>query len=672
MTTGQDERDVTTALTDRQRETLRAVCDTLLPSIREADDPEGYYARGALDTGTPDRVERMLGMLANPHDLARLKLLLAVLDSPAANLAQGGGYRPFARMDPETREAVLRGWAHSRLPLKRAGFQALKRLCHVAYFCWPSENGTHPAWRAVGYPGPLPQPETAVDALPEVRVEGPLTLDCDVVVVGSGAGGGVVAGVLAERGRDVIVLEKGGNPSSRDLTQVEGDMFGELFLDAGMLMTQSGSMPILAGSCVGGGTVINWTTSFALPDAIRAEWDRTAGLKLFESDGFAASLERVQRRLNVGIEWTTPGRRDELFERGLRALNWAVQPIPRNVTDCREGLECGYCGYGCRHGAKNSTAATYLADAVARGARLVPRCEVTRVLVEGGRAVGVTGHVTGGDGSRHAVTVRARAVVAAAGALNTPTLLLRSGLRNPHVGRNLHLHPVSAVIGRFAERVDPWAGSLQTRYTTHLADMDGRGYGARFETGPIHFALPASAFGWENPRQLRDDVGRLGHLGVVGILLRDRDTGRVAVSRSGHPRVRYEVSAYDAGHMRRAIAAGAEVLAAAGAEEIFTLQTPPTRTAPGETGWTDRFMARADGTGYRHFRMSYISFHQMGTAALAADPGRGAAGESGETFDVRGLYVADASAFPRPSGVNPMITIMAVADHVARAIADRW
>jgi long-chain-alcohol oxidase len=651
---------------------VRAVCDALLPSIAREVDPHGYYATGGLAAGTPLRVEQMLERLANPHDRARLKMLLDALDSSIANAMQGGGFRSFADMAPEARETMLRGWAHSRIALKRAGFQALKRLCHFAYFCWPMADGSHPAWRAVGYPGPLPQPAEVVDPLPAVTVDSETSLDCDVVVVGSGAGGGVVAGVLAAAGRDVVVLEKGGNPSSREMTQVEGDTFNDLYLDGGMLMTHSGSLPILAGSCVGGGTVVNWTTSFALPESIRADWDRRSGLRLFESPRFAECLQRVQARLNVGIRWTTPARRDELFERGSRALGWQVAPIPRNVTDCREGLECGYCGYGCRHGAKNSTARTYLADATERGARLVAHCDVERVLVERGRAIGVEGNVRGRDGRRWRLTVRARVVVVACGALYTPVLLKRSGLTNPHIGRNLHLHPVSAVVAAFPDRVDPWGGSLQTRYTTRFADMDGQGYGARFETGPIHFALPASAFGWENPRQLRDDVGRLAHLSVVGILLRDRDTGRVAVTRDGRPRIRYDVSAYDAAHMRRAIRAGADVLAAAGATEVFSLQTPPTRARPDGSGWLDRFMATADATGYRNLRMSYISFHQMATAAMGCDPHRGAVGETGETFDVRGLFVADGSVFPDSSGVNPMITIMAATDHIARTIADTW
>ena len=660
---------VTPPLSARHRAVLAAVCDTLLPSLSRADDPAGYFATGALAAGTPQRVEAMLALLVNPHDQARLRLLLSVLDSRVANFAQGLGYRSFVDLDAPMRERVLASLAHSSVTLRRAGFQALKRLCQFAYFCWPTTDGAHPAWRAVGYPGSLPQPAGTIEPLPVVRPEADINLDCDVVVVGSGAGGGVVAGVLAQAGRDVVVLERGGNPSSRDMTQVEGEMFESLFLDRGMIMTDSGSMPVLAGSCLGGGTVINWTTCFALPEPIRAEWDSRSGLDVFAGAGFGDALSRVAARLNVGTRWTAPGRRDQLLEAGVRALGWPVEPIPRNVTDCREGLECGFCTYGCRHGAKNSTATTYLRDAAAAGARLVPHCAVDRVVTSVGRAAGVRAQARGADGRMHQVTVRARAVVVACGAIYTPVLLLRSGLRNEWIGRNLHLHPVSAMGAFFPDRVEPWGGAMQTRYCAQFADMDGRGYGARFETGPIHFALPASAFGWANPRQLREDVGRLAHMGHVGILLRDRDAGRVVPNRWGYPRIHYDVSKYDAAHMRRALEAAARIMAAAGADELFTLQSPPTRIRPGGAAWLPRFMAAADATGYRKLRMSYVSFHQMGTAAMGADPRRGAVDGRGESFETKGLYVADASAFPAPSGVNPMITIMAIADHVARAVA---
>ena len=654
-------------LSPTQRATLAAVCETLVPEILRDDDPARFFATGARVAGTAARVERLVASLADPLDRTRIGLLLTTLGAPAANLLLSGRFASLPAMDAPAREATLRGWAMSAVPQRRAGFQALKRLAHVAFYCWPAEGDGHPAWRAAGYPGPLPPPSTSREPLAAVAVDRDTTLDCDVVVVGSGAGGGVAAGVLAQAGRSVVVLEKGPNPGSRELTQVEGDMLGALYLDGALLMTQSGSLPVLAGSCVGGGTTINYTTSFPPPDAVRAEWDGLGGLSLFTGAGFEASLARVNARVGVGTRWTTPGRRDELLERGCRALGWHVDTIPRNVTDCLEGVECGYCTYGCRHGAKNSTARTYLADAVAAGGRLVARCDVERITVERGRVTGVTATVAGADGTRRALTVRASVVVAACGAVNTPALLTRSGLAGPATGRGLRLHPATAVVGVFPERVEPWSGGLQTRYSDQFADLD-HGYGVKLETAPVHFALPASGFGWASPRQFKEDVARLGNLSIVGVLLRDRDAGRVATSRGGRARVHYELSRFDAGHVRAGLRGAAEVLAAAGATEVFSLHTPPARARPGVPGWLDRFTADCDARGYRRCRMSYISFHQMGSATLGSDPRRSVAGETGAVHGVRGLYVADGSAFPTSSGVNPMITIMAIADHVARAI----
>ncbi len=665
------DKPVRSELSTSHRAVLAAVCDTILPDTNWEDRRSDVASPARDRAATVARIERLIASLADPDDRARLLMLLSVLDSPWVNLALTGRLAPFTRMDRTAREAVLTNWARSRIALRRAGFQALKRLTNLAYFGWPASDGSHPAWRAVGYPGPLPPPAAAVESLPTLAVDRDTNLDCDVVVVGSGAGGGVAAGVLAQGGRSVVVLEKGDNPRAQDMTQVEGEMLGALYLDGGLLMTRSGSMPILAGSCLGGGTVINYTSSFPLPANTRAEWDELAGLSLFTSARFSQSLDRVSERLNVGTRWTTPGARDVILERGCRALGWHVDVIPRNVTDCLEGVECGYCGYGCRHGAKNSTDRTYLADAARAGARLVVRCDVERVLSQSGRATGAVSTVRAPNGSVHKLTVRARAVVVACGAVHTPALLARSGLTNPNIGRGLRLHPATALAGVFPQRVEPWTGSLQTRYSDQFADLDA-GYGAKFETAPVHFALPASAFGWESAAQLQQDIARLAHTGIIGVLLRDRDPGRISLTRAGRPRVHYELSSYDVRHLRRALRGAAELLAAAGATQIFSLHTPPARARPGKQGWLDGFTASCDNRGFRHCRMSYITFHQMASAAMGSDPARSVVGENGETHELRGLYVADGSTFPTSSGVNPMITIMAIADHVARGINEAW
>lgn len=648
----------TTQLSPRALASLKAVCRTLLAGERDIEP-------------TLERVQSLIARLPDPMDRTRLDLVLSALNQPLLNLFLSGTWGAFAQLPSAERERALQRLAFSSLGPRRAAFQALKRLIHVAHYCWPQADGSHHAWRTAGYPGPLPPPTRTPEPLPVVEVSSDVTLDCDVVVCGSGAGGGVVAGVLAQAGLEVLVLEQGRNPTAAEMSQVEGDMLSAWYLDGGMMMTRSGSMPILAGGCLGGGTAINYTTSFPLPGSVREEWDALSGLTLFTSDRFEESLRRVSTRLNLGTTWNTPGERDRLLEQGCRALGWQVDAQPRNVTGCLEGLECGYCGYGCRHGAKNSTDRTYLQDAARAGARLLVHCQVERVAISDGRAVGVEATVRNPGAPPCRLTARSRAVVVACGALHTPALLRRSGVSARSIGRGLRLHPATAVAGVFPRRVEPWSGSLQTRYSEQLAHLDG-GYGVRFETAPVHFALPSSGFGWEGTRQFQDDLARLGHTSIVGVLLRDRDAGRVAVGRAGQPRVHYELSGYDAAHVRQGLLGAAEVLAAAGAEELFTLHTPPVRVRPGAPGWRSRLAGEADGRGYQGARMSYISFHQMASASMGRSPSTSVADHAGQVHGVRGLYLADASAFPTSSGVNPMVTIMGLADHVARGIAEAW
>lgn len=636
------------SLSQRERATLEAVCDTFVPP--------------SLGGGPSlhQTVSRVVEHIPDPEALSRLRLLLRALDQPLANLLAGSRAARFAALDHVSRVAVMRNWAESAFQMRRAGFQALKRLVCVTFY-GTAGGGRHPVWDESGYPGPLPPPAASHSAqpLPVTRLSGPAMLDADAVVVGSGAGGAVAAAVLAERGLHVVVLEKGRYLRPQDFSHIEMEGLESGYLDGGLLMTRSGSLPILSGSCVGGGTTINWTTCFPLPHEARQEWADASRVDLFTSERFQHALDRVSERISVNTDHSVPGPRDLLFERGLRALRWPVGVIPRNATGCPGILECGFCGYGCRYGAKQSADATWLRDAVARSARIIERCEARSVIRDGNRAAGVRAIAYGDDGLAHEVVVRATLVVAAAGAINTPGLLARSGVRSPHLGRHLYLHPVTAVLGRFNERVEPWTGCQQTRYSDAFA-FTNDGYGALMETGAVHFALPASAYGWEGPERHRRDLAQLAHTGLVGILLRDRDAGRVVVGRDGRPRAEYELSRWDAANLRRVMAGAAEVLAAAGAVEVFTLQQPPLRVRPSDAGWRTRFAEGIAGELGR-CRMGMISFHQMGTARMSHDRRDGVVNSRGECFELPGLFVADASAFPLSSGVNPMLTIMALA-----------
>jgi long-chain-alcohol oxidase len=612
-----------------------------------------------------DRLADAIGRLPRPADRAELERLLGMLESRTVNLALAGVPRPFSGMGPAQRERYLAGWSRSRLGLRRKAFQALKRLSTVLYYTATDAAGKNPAWSELGYPGPLPRQDPVPPRrLRPLEVTGDTTLACDVVVIGSGAGGGVIAAELAAAGKDVLVLEKGPYLAEADFTHLEGDALQRLYDAGGLLATDDLGLIILQGSCVGGGTVINYTTSFRTPDGVREEWARDHGLPHFTSREYSASLDAVARRLNVNTDEGRPSGRDQVLIRGLDRLEWDHGFLPRDTRGCPQDDECGFCGMGCRRAAKQSTLVTYLQDAADRGARIVAGCEVRRVTIEGRQAVGVEARV-----GPHALRVLARATVVAAGSIHSPALLLRSGVELPALGRFLALHPATALFGLMDEEVRPWTGTLQAHYSDEFADLD-RGYGFKFETAPVHPSLAALAFPWESAARHRALMTRLPHTSLVGILLRDRDGGRVRVDRDGNPVVSYRLSEYDAAHLRRAFAAAAELLEAAGAREIWAPHAREVAYRPDEgTGARQRWLGRLDGAGYGANQLLLVTFHQMASCRMGADHRTSVVNADHQVHGVGGLFVADASVFPTSSGVNPMLTIMGIAHRAAQIIA---
>jgi long-chain-alcohol oxidase len=621
----------------------------------------------AFDPAVPGRVLELLGRTASRRDRDRLLSVLGALDSRAGALALTGRPAPLSGRPAAAAEAMVRRWSASRLPLRRRLADAVGPLALLAAYAWPG-----PARDATGYPGPLGPAPDVPRRLEPLRPDGDTELACDVVVVGSGAGGGVVAAGLARAGLDVVVLEKGGYAAERDFTHQEGQAYRDLYLYGLTLTTDDLGCRILAGSTLGGGTVVNYTTSFATPPAVLAEWAEVSGVDAFVSGEVEASLAAVAGRLGVTEDESRPGARDRLLERGLARLGWHAGPLPRNVRGCAQDAGCGWCGFGCRLGAKQSTLVTYLEEAAAAGARLVVGADARRVLIEAdrpagrasGRAAGVEAR-TGG----HRLVVRARAVVAAAGAIETPALLLRSGLGG-QVGRNLHLHPGTAAMGVFCEPVRWWEGTLQARWSAELRTRLGP-YAPVFETVPLHPGTAAAALPWRSAADHRALMERSAHLSLVGVLGRDTSAGRVRVDRDGSPRVRWRLNAADEARLAAGLAAAGEVLAAAGAEEVFSLHRQRLAFRP---GGPDAHRAWAEATrraGLGGGRATLFSYHQMGSCRMGTDPASSAVGPDHQAHEVQGLYVADASLFPTASGVNPMLSVMALAHRAAGQIAAR-
>jgi choline dehydrogenase-like flavoprotein len=303
------------------------------------------------------------------------------------------------------------------------------------------------------------------------------------------------------------------------------------------------------------------------------------------------------------------------------------------------------------------------------------------VLLEGNRAGGVEAWVrppgpwrgSGDSPDGVALTVRAPMVVVAGGGVESPALLLRSGLRHAALGRNLYLHPATSVAGVFDSEVAAWSGPLQSAHSDQFANLDGEGYGFKFETTPLYPGLAATALPWVSGADFKARMLNLKNVLSLLVLCRDRVGGRVRLDRQGNARIDYVVSRYDREHMLRGVREGARLTLAAGARDVYTLNSLLTSIGRKERNnplaW-QRFDSRVDRLGAAPNSMMVFSAHQMGSCRMSADPGHGVVDGNGAVHGYRGLYVADGSVFPLSSGVNPMITIMGLAHWIGTRLAE--
>ena len=627
-------------LTERERATLERLVETFAP-------PQ-------TDIGTAARaVETAISRLA-PQQQGRLRLLLQLLDGPALALLLIRRPKPFSALRQAEREGLLRALAHSRVPALRSGFQALKRLCHFMAYAAVDQRGGNPLWSVIGYPGPRADFGAREAPLPMFTPE-PNELEVDAVVIGSGAGGSVAAALLAFSGRRTIVLEAGPNSDPAQFNQCEAEMMGRWYLDSALAASEDLGVTILAGACVGGGTVVNWCTALPLEPAIGAQWSQASGGIDFEAS-LAPHYAAVMTRLGAA-RITAHNANNTVLLRGCAHLGWHADAAQRSAAGCADG--CGYCGLGCAYGCKGSTPSTYLRDAVAAGANIVAGARVSRILIENGQARGVEAELALTD-SRRSIRVNAPLVIVAAGALRSPGLLRRSGVRSLPLGRHLRLHPTTALLATFDEPIETWRGPMQSAYSNHFGNLHD-GYGAKLEAAPAHPGLAALALPWIDRAQHAEQMRAIRNAAALIVLTRDRGEGVVGLDESAT--VSYRLASYDAYHMRKALAGLAEIALAAGARRLITLHQPPLKL---DAAGADSRARRAFASAIMRAncgpnRLGVFSAHQMGTCRMHSSPRGGAVDEFGAVHGVRGVIVADASVFPLASGVNPMITIMALA-----------
>jgi len=631
-------------LSRAQETTLAAVVETFVPS--DAD----LARTRELVRGAVDRLPT--------HKRAGLLMVLTALSSPAGGALLAGRPRSFARLDRQRRERALR--ALGRIGPLRPAFDALARLSLFAAYAVDDGSGGSAVWRRIGYPGPrsdaTPQTPLATVRAPNGRVA------ADAVVIGSGAGGGVAAALLAQAGLRVVVLEAGPPFETVAARQREAEAFRDLYLEAGLAATRDLSVAILAGACVGGGTSINWSTSLRLRPGVARAWSKTLGRPAFAAE-LADAYDAVETRLGVTVA-TAHNRNNAVIVDGCATLGWEARAIPRNA-DCG-GDRCGYCGFGCAYGNKRGTARTYLQDAVDAGASIYANTRATRIRSAAGAVTGVDACTA--DGAR--LEIDAPLVMLAAGALRTPGLLAAGGIRSPHLGKHLHLHPTSAISALFDDPVETWHGAMQTALCDRFAESDD-GFGATIEAAPSHPGLMAQAMPW---------IGRDAHATVLSsvrnrasLIALTRDRGEGSVGLDARADVAYQLAPGDARNLAAGLASAARIAFAAGARQVSTLHAEPLvlGSDAATPAGIDAFAATLARSAERKLPLALFSAHQMGSARMASEPADGVLDPDGRVYGVEGLLVVDGSAFPSASGVNPMLTIMALAHRATSALIAR-
>ncbi len=653
---------VTGVLSETRRRTLEAVCDTVAPSTEvHADDAvvAEFYARAASDLEVAAQLEGLIAQSLMPEEIEAMGQLLDAI-----------GDNEFAEQPLEVRTQILHAVANSG-PEAKLGVRQLRALTLLFFYALPDATGRNPNWAAIGYPGPISAPPSPQEAPKTITVEhvGGATgaLEADVCVIGSGAGGAVIAAELQRSGRQTLVLEQGQYRNESDFKQLELPGMLELYLGGGLAASEDGSIAILAGSTLGGGTVVNYMNCIRTPEWIRREW-ASMGLEGLDTPDYDRHLDAVWERLSVNDSATSQNRTHKKLIAGCDRLGYSSRALTRNADpSCDDPRVCGYCFAGCQKGCKQSTMKTFLQDASDAGARVVVGARAERILIEDGRAAGVQATVTHPDGSTTVLTVRAQTVVVACGAIESPALLLRSGIGGPAVGKHLRLHPAGVVSGVYEEPIEGWIGQLQSALSDQFSDCEGD-YGFLLEAAGVAPGIQAMSLPWTDGQSHKERMTRtLRRSAPFVSVARDHGAGEVVIDDHGRAVTRWGFDdEVDARMFRRAMAEQARLHRAAGAKEIVTFYQQPVIWREGED--FDAFLAEIERASLAANDVAVFTAHQMGSCRLGADPATSVADGHGQLHDTAGVWIGDGSAFPTAPGVNPMISIMALAHRTAENI----
>lgn len=649
---------MTIEFTAKQRKTLTAVVDTFVASVPRDDDPTGFFATKGSDVGADLATEQyLLTHLPEEH----LAGLLQLLDTAAL---VGLKNQPQA-----VREAIVGNLARIS-PETQGAIAALYQLAVMFSYGLTDAEGRNPLWTGMQYPGPVQAPPQTPKTLSTITPTEDTVLDADVVIVGSGSGGGVAAAVLAEAGKRVIVLEAGGYRNESDFVQTELAAYQNLFHRGGFFPTADSMVSLAAGGTVGGGSTVNWSNSLQTPKTVRDRWADDFKLTDVAGPEFDEHLAAVSTRVKCNDAVATQNEPHHRLSEAAAALNYSYKRANLNIDPDRYDPNLiGYSGMGDQTGAKQGTMRTFLQDAADAGAQLLPNTKARRILTAdgvdgGGVATGVEATYTDPQTQQtHHVVINAPQVVAAAGSLETPALLLRSGIGGPAVGAELRLHPATLVTGIFDEPQDPWFGPAMAGIVNEFAEVHD-GYGYLIECVQHLPGLFTTTVPWLSGAQHKELTHKYRYRADWVVLVKDRGAGSVTIDANGEAVHWYPFDdELDRQHFREGAETAIRMQEAAGAQQIFLAGQP---FAPWQRGEDlEAFIAKVNQIPIGPGGTPVFSAHQMCSAKLGNDPLTSVADTLGELHDTRGVWIADASGMPTCSGVNPMISVMALARRTA-------
>ncbi|WP_332872149.1 GMC family oxidoreductase [Alloalcanivorax mobilis] len=499
------------------------------------------------------------------------------------------------------------------------------------------------------------------------------TLEADVVIIGTGAGGGVSAEILSQRGLKVILVEAGRLRSSRDFNLDEGDAYRHLYQEGALRATKDGAITILQGRTVGGTTVVNWTSSFRTPEQTLDFWQRQYGVQGTGRSALNPWFERMEKRLGVHPWQMPPNANNDIIKRGCEALGWDWSVIPRNVSGC---WNIGYCGMGCPTNAKQSMLVTTLPAAMEAGATLIHSAQAHRLIHDGGKvsAVEVRPLDQHKQPTGATLTLKAATVIAAGGGIQTPALLMRSEAPDPNgrVGKRTFLHVTSFAFGHYGRDIAPFYGAPQSLHSDQFTFAEGVAgpAGYKLEMMPLHPGLTAALLGSVG-EEARQRITELPRTAASIALLRDGfhdDSvgGTVELRDNGEPVLDYPLSDYLLDGARRSLHSQVEMQFAAGAERV----RPGHIRAPYYPSWKAARQGMKD-LAYQPLEVALGSAHVMGGCAMGEDEQHCVVDSHGRHRQLENLYVFDGSVFPTSLGVNPQLTIYGLSARNASALADR-